>query len=179
MVAKGEARRSKHIDMGEAAARVPLGEIVSRQVVCVRPETGIETLIRILMDDGLECLPVVDEGWKLVGVVSKSDVLRAHYADDDREEKPQRARDGGDLAGFHEQKRAGETVGELMTPVVHTLPEDARLAHAMSLMAAEGINHVPVVTHDGAIIGVVSSLDCLGWVARQMGYVVPGGPPPG
>jgi CBS domain-containing protein len=176
MGVKSAARRSRHIDMAEAAARVPLGEVVSRQVVCVRPETGMETLIRIMINDGVECLPVVDATWKLVGIVSKSDVLRAHYVDDDEEQRPQRLdrKKREEVAeGYHVERLASEIVRDVMTPIVHTLPEDARLAHAMSLMAMEGVSHVPVVTKDGAIIGVITSLDCLRWAAGQMGYTVP------
>ena len=44
--------------------------------------------------------------------------------------------------------------------------------HAAALMAYENIHRVPVVAADGAVIGIVSAMDIVRWVAEQDGYVV-------
>ena len=174
MHAQTSARSSPRIDMDEAAARTPLGEILRHRVVCVTPDTSVETMMSLMIEHGLESFPVVDAAWKLVGIVSKADIVRVHFADDTGEDAPNA--NAGIERGFHVERGAGETVADLMTPAVHSLPEDARLAHAVSLMAAESIHQVPVLSADGAVVGVVTSLDCLRWMSRQMGYEVA---PPG
>ena len=42
---KTAARTSPRIDMAEAAARVPLGEVLRHRIVCVMPETSVETMM--------------------------------------------------------------------------------------------------------------------------------------
>src|SRR3984885_1114413 len=63
---KTAARTSPRIDMAEAAARVPLGEVLRHRIVCVMPETSVETMMSLMIEHGLESFPVVDETWKLV-----------------------------------------------------------------------------------------------------------------
>jgi CBS domain-containing protein len=139
------ARASKNTDFAEAAARVPLGEFVDRRVVCVRPTTTVEHLRGLMAETGAESFPVVDADWKPVGMISKSDLVREQVSEDDE-------------------------VGSLMTPMVVSLPEDARLAHAIALLAAERIHQIPVLTAEGAIVGLVTANDCLRWIASRMGY---------
>ena len=40
-------------------------------------------------------------------------------------------------------------------------------------MALEHIHRLPIVTDDGRVAGIVTSIDVLRWLARQDGYVVP------
>jgi CBS domain-containing protein len=159
------------MDLTEAAARVNLGEIVDRHVACVTPDTSIDTVMRLMTASGHRSLPVVDSSWQLLGMISTSDVLRAR-SDDDHEESDAVTPD--ELgSGFHVERHADETVKDVMTPFVYALPEDARITHAISLMAAENVQEVPIVTCDGALVGVVTAVDCMRWIARQMGYAVP------
>jgi CBS domain-containing protein len=139
------ARKSHKIDFAEAAARMPLGEFVNRQVVCVRPTTSVDHLRALMADADRTSFPVVDARGKLLGIISKADLVREPVADDDE-------------------------VSSLMSQKPFSLPEDARLAHAISLMAAEKIESVPVLTAEGTVVGMVSAGDCLRWVAAWMGY---------
>jgi CBS-domain-containing membrane protein len=37
-------------------------------------------------------------------------------------------------------------------------------------MAFEGLHHVPVVSDSGQVVGMLSVLDVLNWLARNIGY---------
>jgi len=52
------------------------------------------------------------------------------------------------------------------------LPEDATLSQASALMAYEGIHRLPVTCAEGKVVGIVSTLDILRWLAEQDGYLV-------
>jgi len=144
------------VDVAEAAVRVRLGDVLGIDTTCVRSDVKIEVVTSLLVENGLRAVPVVDEARRLVGIVSKSDLLRPRGAG----------------------KARTKLVGDIMTPVVHGLPEDAPVAYAISLMAFEGLHEVPVVDAQSHVIGMVTSTDALRWVAQSLGYVVPGVVPP-
>jgi CBS domain-containing protein len=127
--------------------RTPLSAVMSGDLVCVSPDLPVESLVSLLLDRGFSGVPVVNSAGKPIGVVSKSDLV------------------AGDRAGL---------VRDIMMPIAFTLPESASLSHAAALMAYENIHRVPVVAADGTVVGIVSSIDVVRWVAEQDGYVVGG-----
>jgi CBS domain-containing protein len=66
-------------DEMEKMAALTVGEAMSEKVVSVTPETSIQEVADIMLDDQMHTLPVVDGG-KLVGIVGKEDVLRSVLA---------------------------------------------------------------------------------------------------
>ncbi len=54
-----------------------VGEIMSSPAMTTRPETDIRDVAKILESKGIKRLPVVDEKNKLVGIVSRGDIVRA------------------------------------------------------------------------------------------------------
>ena len=125
--------------------RTPLAAVMSGDLVCVSPDLPVESLVSLLVDRGFSGVPVVNSAGKPVGVVSKSDLVTG-------------ARSG--------------LVRDIMMPIAFTLPEGASLSHAAALMAYENIHRVPVVAADGTVVGIVSAMDIVRWVAEQDGYVV-------
>ncbi len=140
--------RAHRMDMGERAARLPLGELVNRNVVCVLEETALESLSALFRRGEIDCAPVVDADGGLVGIVSKSDLLRR----------------GMDKLGKG-------TVGDVMTTRVHALPDHSTVAYAFALMALEKLEHVPVMSRDGVVVGLLSAIDGLRWVTDQWGFI--------
>lgn len=132
------------------ADRTPLSSVMTREVVCVTPEVRIEVVAKLLEEQRISGVPVVDQHARPVGVLSRTDLV-AH--------------------GCHPSKAA--LVRDIMMPVAFALPEGAALSHAIALMAAEGIHRVPVVGADGAVVGIVSTMDVVRWLARTGGHAVP------
>ncbi|MFC5730856.1 MULTISPECIES: CBS domain-containing protein [Nocardioides] len=58
-------------------------DVMSRPIVVVHPETDLEEVERIVTATGVKSLPVVDAADQVVGVVSRSDVVRALARDDE------------------------------------------------------------------------------------------------
>ena len=60
----------------QAKARgVTAGDLMTTAVVAVRPEDTIEHAARLMYDRGVKRLPVTDESGRLVGIISRADVL--------------------------------------------------------------------------------------------------------
>jgi CBS domain-containing protein len=133
-------------DVTEAAARTPLHDVAELVTVCVRPGATIESVRKLFVERGLRAAPVVDGDVRLVGVISRSDLLKA---------KPDAI--------------VRDVVGER----VHALPEHAPLGYAVALMAFENISEVPVVTDTGELVGMWTALQAMQWMAEKMGYVKP------
>jgi CBS domain-containing protein len=73
------------IDLAKNANR-PIREVMTADVVTVAPDTDLDTILDLLVDDerDINRLPVVADG-RLVGIVARQDVLRAIR--DERESK--------------------------------------------------------------------------------------------
>ena len=125
---------------------MPVGRLMSRSAVCVRPDAAIDALLRLLLDCGFSGVPVVDEEGFPIGIVSRSDSLAS------------------------QRDPAARIASDVMTPVVHALPESAPVALAAALMTHLHVHRLPVLSESGRVVGILSALDVLGAVARAGGY---------
>jgi CBS domain-containing protein len=78
-----KAAMSSTMGYGEKAQRaylqsVRVKEIMVYPVVMVAPDTSVAAAAAMIIDKGIGCLPVVD-GTQLVGMVTKTDLLRCLY----------------------------------------------------------------------------------------------------
>lgn len=72
MIARADVDKALAHDLGHA----PVQAYMTREVVQVAPETPLPEIQRILVENDIGRVPVMEEG-RLVGIVSRSDVLRA------------------------------------------------------------------------------------------------------
>ena len=56
-------------------AALTVAQAMTRDVITVHPDTGLEAVAALMVDNNFHTLPVV-EGARLVGVIGKEDVLR-------------------------------------------------------------------------------------------------------
>lgn len=132
--------------------RLCVADIMTRNVLCVRPELSLDAALQALVENRLKAAPVVDERGAVLGIVSESDVLLDVHA---------RA-DGGT-----------RTVADVLMPVPCTLPPEASVTRAAAIMVSEELPYLVVVAENGVVRGLVSTFDVLWWVARADGFVLP------
>jgi CBS domain-containing protein len=133
-----------------AADAASVAGIMSRKVVCARPEMDASEARRRMLERGVSGLPVVDTWGRVVGVVSKSDLVDREVTADDGQLK----------------------VRDIMTSLVFALTPDATIARAAALMAYEGVHRIIIVDARGHLLGVISSLDVARWVGHEAGLPV-------
>lgn len=157
----------------------PLADIMTKEVVCVRADVGLDVVRQLMVERGFGGVPVVDADGKPVGIVSRADVLRAERETGEGEEgirvtaQPKQRDDIGLGPGFHLYEPAKVTAGDVMSPLVLSLHESSNIGQASSLMAYEGVHRLPVISDDGRVVGILSSLDVLRWFGRRSGYLIP------
>lgn len=163
---------------GTLADRTPVSAVMTTRVLAVRPDVSLDALADIFLDRGIGGAPVVDEEGRPVGMVSKTDLVRERLVTGDTGEavaagwQPSRGHFRVEMeSGFHAEALPKALVAEVMTPTAFVLSENAPLAQAAALMAFEGVHRVPVVSDDGKVVGIITSLDVLRWMAQQDGYL--------
>ncbi|MGW3989192.1 CBS domain-containing protein [Streptomyces sp. NPDC004830] len=134
-----------------------IGELMTRGVVRVRPDTPFKRLVELLADHDVTALPVVDDLDQPVGVVSEADLLRTVASRPDPGGVPPAT---GQVNGAVPADDGG-TAGELMTaPAVCARPEWTVVEGARR-MEDGGVKRLPVIDEAGTLVGIVSRGDLL------------------
>ena len=68
-------------DILRAPAGAPVESVMSRDVVSVSPDTPVEEIIKRLAERNIKRVPVIDEAGRLVGIVSRADIVVAMAAE--------------------------------------------------------------------------------------------------
>jgi CBS domain-containing protein len=112
------------------------------EVVTVAPQQTVTWVVKVLAENRIGAVPVINEEGQLVGIISERDIIRgmAEYAD------------------------AVLTLpaDQLMTREVKTCSPEDQLVDLMRVMTLQRIRHLPVI-RNGALHGIVS----IGDVVKQ------------
>ncbi|WP_328918254.1 CBS domain-containing protein [Streptomyces jietaisiensis] len=134
-----------------------VAELMSREVISARREMPFKDVVRLLADNDVTAVPVVDDLHRPVGVVSEADPLRksADQAD------PSGRLPLPDLDALERSKAEAFRAEELMSaPAVCARP-DWTVVEAARLMEAQGVKRLPVVDETDRLLGIVSRGDLL------------------
>lgn len=142
-----------------ALERIPVSRIMARHVVCVQADMPLQAVAELLIRRQISGVPVIDDEFRPLGIISKTDLVRRASAADGEGADDDEGGDVPPLAGC---------VGGFMTPSVATLGERTSILEAAAVMADRRVHRLPVVGRDGRIVGLVSSLDVLAWISREL-----------
>ena len=137
------------------------GDVMTRNVVTVTPDTTVPELVQILLSRNISGVPVVDAGGTLVGIVTEGDLVRRTEIGTERKR-------GGWLSFFTATatmaqdyvRSHGTKVSDLMTPGVVAVTPETPLVEVADLMEERHVRRVPVV-RDGKVVGIVSRANLL------------------
>jgi CBS domain-containing protein len=124
-----------------------LRALIQTPVITIAPTTPLVEAQRLLVDERVPALVVVDDKQTLCGLVTRTDVLRGLLDEPD-----------GDVA-------------DAMSLYVFAVPVDASIERAAALMAVESVGQVVVTGRDGELLGLVSAVDIARHLAARAGYI--------
>src|SRR6516165_2504909 len=136
-------------------------DVMTRTVLSVRPDATIAEAIRLMLDNRISGLPVIDEAGRLVGMLTEGDLLRRGETGTERH-RPRWLEilmGPGRLAGDYVRTH-GRRIGEVMTRDPVSVTPDTPLKEVVELMERRRIKRVPVL--DGDVpVGILSRADLL------------------
>lgn len=143
-------------------------DVMTTGLVTVCPEASVREIARLLVDNHISAVPVVDTDDRLQGIVSEGDLIRRPETGTLRHPSWWL-----DLLAEPEEKALnyikshGAHARDVMTRRLVTVGEDASLEEVASALETHRIKRVPVV-RDGRLVGIVSRADLLhGLIARR------------
>ena len=135
---------------------------MSHPVITVTPQESLDDAWRIMIEEHISRLPVVDKRGKMVGIVSEKQILR--YS-------PSAATtlDAFEIQGVMNRI----TVEKVMTKDVITIAPDTPIEEAARIMADNEISGIPVVSGD-SLVGIIAETDLFKTFLEVLGAREPG-----
>jgi CBS domain-containing membrane protein len=141
------------------SGEITCGEIMSRDVATVTPETPLRKAWRMLLGHRIQALPVVTETDGLVGIITQTDFMKhVMLTPDGRFQVGLRERIGN-IIGL--PAKSPRFVSEIMTRRVQSALPETMVAKLVPPMADMGLHHMPVVNADNRIVGLVTQSDLI------------------
>ena len=134
-----------------------VGEIMTREVISVRPEAPVAEVLDRILEHGLRAVPVLDEEGRVLGTISEEDLLTRAGLELPESIRKEVAAVGLAGAGSHGAK----TARDVMRPEVPFVGADATVAQAAAQMADGGLRRLAVVEESGRMVGILSRSDIL------------------
>ena len=120
-------------------------DVMKREVATVGPDASVALAARVMRDQDVGCLPVLERE-QLIGMITDRDIVVRGVADG--------------LDPHRATVRDAMSANAIACSVEHTAEQ------ARELMAANLIKHLPVLDHRERIVGLVSLRDITGQFAK-------------
>ncbi len=111
-------------------------------VVTVAPQQTVTAVVKVLAQNRIGAVPVVNERGQIIGIISERDIIRG--------------------MSEHAEAVLALPADQLMTRDVKTCSSEDELVDLMEVMTLQRIRHLPVI-ENGALHGIVS----IGDVVKQ------------
>jgi CBS domain-containing protein len=116
-----------------------INEVMTKRPRAVTPQTSVREAARLMEEEDVGSLPVVEEGVRLVGIVTDRDVALRVV--------------GGGL------DPEATRVGEVASADVITLSPEDDLDEALGLMARAKVRRLPIVVRENELVGMLAQAD--------------------
>jgi len=146
-------------------------DVMTRNVISIGADEPVVKAARLMLQNRISGLPVVDKDGELLGIVTEGDFLRRGELGTERR-RPKWLEfivGPGKLAQEYVHT-AGRKVEEIMTPDPETAAETDSLERVVEVMERRHIKRLPVM-RDGRMVGIVSRanlMHALASLSREM-----------
>ena len=131
-------------------------DVMTPNVICIGADEPVLKAARLMLQNRISGLPVIDKDGELVGIVTEGDFLRRSELGTQRR-RPKWLEfilGPGRLAQEY-TRSAGRKVEEVMTPDPRTIGVDETLEAVVDTMERHHVKRLPV-TRSGRVVGIIS-----------------------
>ena len=145
-------------------------DLMTKEVITVKPDTPVKELVKMMSENDIEAIPVLNDKEELVGIITDGDlVMRAS-----KFHMPLFYQILGGVIYFENpnvmdselKKMLGTTAGDVMTKRVVSVTEDTPLEEIATAMVTRKIKRLPVVK-DKKLVGIIGRKDILIVLAKN------------
>lgn len=144
-------------------------DIMTRDVITAKLGTTVKELAKLLTDNKISGVPVLDDNDNMVGIVTENDLIRKNK----RLHIPTVIRlfDAYLMVGAKNMEEeihnmAATTVDEIYTQKVRSIKEDTTVEEIATIMAEEHIHLLPVLSGD-KVVGIIGKADMVRAMADE------------
>jgi CBS domain-containing protein len=130
------------MDMFENIGTALVSKIMHTQVICIMPTYTIKTTIDTFRIHKISCAPVTSEDGKIVGIISEHDLL------------------------LQAASKSMSSYVDYNSKVTAISPETT-IKEALVLFFTKKLKHAPVLDKNKCVIGIVSRIDLLNYLASN------------
>ncbi len=130
---------------------MPIGEICTREVVIMKRNDTVQEAAKLMRQQHVGDVLVCDERDSMrvpIGIVTDRDLVVEIMASD--------------------VQRPVLSVGDIMSPELATIKESAGVFEAIQFMRAKGVRRLPVVSENGALVGILTLDDLLELLSEEL-----------
>lgn len=152
--------------------RVKVSEAMTPDPITVPPDMEVTEVAKVMIDNNIGGLPVVDESGELIGIVTESDLI----VQDTEVKFPSFVSFlagyvfvPGSLHRFEDKfkKAVASTAADVMTKDVMTLDADDSAEDAATMMSHNKMKRFPVMK-DGYLVGMITMADIVKMISRDV-----------
>lgn len=158
------------------------GEIMNRQVRSIKPDLSLRDAAHLMLETGLRSLPVVEVDGRLVGIVTRADLLQVVVT------SPLMSPEASSLTQplkrtttntLTAQAIQQQPIADFVNPEVATVQEQTPVSEVIDLLISSPLKRVVVVNGARQVCGIISDVDVLanaqaearpGWLTVLTGW---------
>lgn len=144
------------------ARMVPVSDVMTREVITIKRDADLNEAVRLLSENRISGMPVVDDNNRVIGVISEADILILAGLKREPTFKDIVHAVLGDPMPAH--KRANRAEDVMSFPPITSKPDDGVMDVAL-ILDERRIKRLPVVDGEGRLLGIISRAD----IVRSMG----------
>lgn len=149
-------------------SQILVESVMQRHPITIPDDATVQDAVDKMNEHHVSALPVVDDAQRLVGILTTSDLLRVM-------QDAERTLDS-DLAIYDQTSLITDlirdTIGtdeitNIMSGATITVPQGESMQQVAVLMLEKQVHHVPVVSKDNRLLGIVSAMDFVRLTAER------------
>jgi len=143
-----------------------VNKVMRRQVTTAPEDSTIEAVWNLFLKNRICAIPITDNTHHLLGIVTKTDILKLFYPDYTAYTFETLVEDSKDIQHkeFQEIQKIG--VSHIMHRHVIFTRSDTSIRRALARMIAQNVKQLPVLDADDTIVGMISRDEIFSFLYR-------------